>query len=90
MRILWTARRLNQSILKETNSEYSLEGLKQKLQYVGHLMWRANSLGKTLVLGNIEGRRRRGRQRMHRLNGHEFEQSLGDGEGQGSLMCCSP
>ena len=86
MRILWTARRLNQSILKETNSEYSLEGLKQKLQYVGHLMRRANSLGKTLVLGNIEGRRRRGQQRMHRLNGHEFEQSLGDGEGQGSLV----
>ena len=90
LRIPWTTWRSNQSILKEMNSEYSLEGLKQKLQYVGHLMRRANSLGKTLVLGNIEGRRRRGRQRMHWLNRHEFEKSLGDGEGQGSLVCCSP
>ena len=62
-------------------------------QYFGHLMWRADSLEKTLMLGKIEGRRRRGRQRMRWLdgiNGHEFEQTLGDSEGQGSLTCCSP
>ena len=63
MRVSWTARRSNQSILKEINPEYSLEGLKLKLklQYFGHLMRRANSLEKTLMLGEIEGRRRRGR-----------------------------
>ena len=62
----WTARRSNQSILKEISPEYSLEGLmlKLKLQYFGHLMWRADSLEKTLMLGKIEGRRRRGQQRM--------------------------
>ena len=67
----WTARRSNQSILKEINSEYSLEGLmlKQKLQHFGHLMRRANSLEKTLMLGKIEGRRRRRRQRMRLLDG---------------------
>ena len=67
--------------------------LKLKLQYFGHLMRRTNSLEKTLMLGKIEGRRRRGRQRMRwldSLNGHEFEQTLRDGEGQGSLVCCSP
>ena len=66
MRVLWTARRSNQSILKELNPEYSLEGLmlKLKLQFFGHLMQRANSLEKTLILGKIEGRRRRGRQKM--------------------------
>ena len=66
MRVLWTARRSNQSILKEINPEYSLEGLmlKLKLQFFGHLMQRANSLEKTLILGKIEGRRRRGRQKM--------------------------
>ena len=58
----WTARRSNQSTLKEMNPEYSLEGLMLKLQYFGHLMRRANSLVKTLMLGKIEGRRRRGRQ----------------------------
>ena len=58
-----------QSILKETNPEYSLEGLMLKLQYFGHLMRRADSLGKTLMLGKIEGRRRRGRQRLRRLDG---------------------
>ena len=69
--IPWTARRSNQSILKEMSPEYSLEGLmlKLKLQYFGHLMWRANSLEKTLMLGKIEGRRRRGRQRMRWLDG---------------------
>ena len=70
-RVPWTARRSNQSILKEINSEYSLEGLmlKLKLQYFGHLMQRANSLEKTLVLGKTEGRRRRGKQRMRWLDG---------------------
>ena len=71
MRVPWTARRSNQSILKEINPEYSLEGLmlKLKLQYFGHLIQRANSLEKTLMLGKIEGRRRRGRQRMRWLDG---------------------
>ena len=71
MRVPWTVRRSNQSILKEVSPEYSLEGLrlKLKLQYFGHLMGRANSLEKTLMPGKIEGRRRRGQQRMRRLNG---------------------
>ena len=67
----WTARRSNQSILKEISPEYSLEGLMQKLklQYFGHLMQRANSLEKTLMLGRIEDKSRRGQQRMRRLDG---------------------
>ena len=71
MRVPWTARRSNQSILKEISPEYSLEGLmlKLKLQYFGHLMQRANSLEKTLMLGKIEGGRRRGQQRMRLLDG---------------------
>ena len=69
MRVPWTARRSNQSILKEINPEYSLKGLMLKLQSFGHLMQRANSLEKTLMLGNIEGKRRRGRQRMRCLDG---------------------
>ena len=71
MRVLWTARRSNQSILKEINPEYSLEGLmlKLKLQYFGYLRRRADSLERTLVPGKIEGRRRRGQQRMRRLDG---------------------
>ena len=71
LRVPWTARRSNQSILKEINPEYSLERLmlKQKLQYFGHLMQRTDSLEKTLMLGKIEGGRRRGRQRMRRLDG---------------------
>ena len=70
LRIPWTARRSNQSILKEISSEYSLEGLilKMKLQYFGHLMWRSDSLEKTLILGKIEGRRS-GRQRIGWLDG---------------------
>ena len=64
LRVPWTARRSNQSILKEINPEYSLEGLMLKLQYFGYLMRRADSLEKILMLGKIEGRRRRGRQRM--------------------------
>ena len=71
LRVPWTARRSNQSILKEINPEYSLEGLmlKLKLQSFGHLMWRTDSLEKTLMLGKIEGRRRRGRQKMSWLDG---------------------
>ena len=97
LRVPWRARRSNQSILKEINPEYSLERLmlKLKLQYFSHLIWRVDSLLKTLMLGTIEGRRRSGWQDEmvgwhHRLNGHEFEQALGDSEGQGSLVCCSP
>ena len=90
--------RTNQSILKELNPEYSLEGLmpKLKLQYFGCLMGRVDSLEKTLMLGKIDGRRRRGRQRMRWLDGItdlrdvEFGQTPGDSEGQESLMCCSP
>ena len=93
MRVPWTGRRSKWSIIKEINSEYSLEGLmlKLKLQYFGYLMRRAYSLEKTLMLGKIEGRRRRGQQRTRWLDGipdhhgHEFEQAQGDGEGQGSL-----
>ena len=82
MRVCWTARVSNQSILKEISPEYSLEGLKLKLklQYSGHLMRRADSLGKTLMLGKIEGRRRRGRQRMRYLDGitDSMDKSLGE------------
>ena len=72
MRVPWTARRSNQSILKEINPEHSLEGLmlKLKLQYFGHLMRRTDSLEKTLMLGKIEGGRRRGQQRMRWLDGN--------------------
>ena len=97
MRVHWTARRSSQSILKEINPEFSLEGLmlKLKLQYFGHLMQRADSLEKTLMLGKIEGRRRRGREAdmvgwHHQLDGHEFEQAPGVGDGQGGLACCCP
>ena len=71
MRVPWTARRSNQSILKEISPEYSLEGLmlKLRLQYFGHLMQRTDSLEKSLMLGKIEGRRRRGQQRMRWLDG---------------------
>ena len=76
---------------KEISPEYSLEGLmlKLKLQYFGHLMWRTDSLEKTLMLAKIEGGRR-GRQKMRWLDEHEFEQAPGIGDGQGSLVCCSP
>ena len=98
LRVPWTARRSNQSILKEISPDYSLKGpiLKLKLQYFGYLMWRTDSLEKTLILGKIEGWRRRGitEDEMvgchHWLNGHEFEQALGVGDGQRSLACCSP
>ena len=96
MRVPWTARRSNQAILKEITPGCSLEGLmlKLKLQYFGHLMRRTDSLEKTLMLGKTEGGRR-GQQRMRWLdgipdNGHEFEQAIGVGDGQGGLACCSP
>ena len=69
MRVSWTARKSNQSILKEIHPEYSLEGLMLKLQYSGHLMPKADSLEKILMLGKIEGRRRKGQQRMRWLDG---------------------
>ena len=98
MRVPQTVRRSNQTILKETNPEYSLGGqiLKLKLQYFGHLMQKANSLEKTLILEKTEGRRRRGRQRLRWLDGitnlmdMSLSKPLEDGEGQGSLACCSP
>ena len=81
MRVLWTARRSNQSILKEISHGYSLEGLmwKLKLQYFGHLMQRADSFEKTLMLGKIEGSRRRGRQRMRWLDGITDTMDMGLG-----------
>ena len=97
MRIPWTARRSDQSILKEINPEYTLEGmmLKLKIQYFGHLMQRADSLEKTLMLGKVEGSRRRGRQRMRWLdgimdNGQEFKQTPGDTGGQGTWRDAVP
>ena len=97
MRVPWTARRSSQSILKEISPEYSLEGLmlKLKLQSFGHLMRRTDSLEKTLTLGKIEGGGEGTSEYEmvgwhHSLNRHEFEQVLGVGDGQGSLMCCSP
>ena len=79
MRVPWTARSSNQSILKEINPENSFEGLILKLQYFGHLMQRADSLEKTLMLGKIEGRRSRGRQRMRRLDGITDSMDMGLG-----------
>ena len=98
MRVPWTARRSNQSILKEISPGCSLEGLtlKLKLQYFGHLMRRIDSLEKTLMLGGIGGQEEKGTTEdevvgwHHQLNGHEFEQAPGVGDGQGSLVCCSP
>ena len=93
----WAARRSNQSILKEINPGYSLEGLilKLRLKYFGHLMWGADFLEKTLMLGKIEGRRRRLDENEmvgwhHWLDRLEFEQAPGVGDGQGSLACCNP
>ena len=92
LRVRWTARRSNQSILKEISPGCPLEGLmlNLKLQYFGHLMRRADSFEKTLMLGKIEGRRRKGRQRMTwRLNGRGFGWTPGVGDGQEGLGCCS-
>ena len=94
LRVSWTAKRSNQSILKEINPEYLLEALMVKLQYFDHLLQRADSLEKTLMLGKIEAKRRREWQNVmvgwpHPINGHEFEPTPGDSEGQRSLVCCS-
>ena len=94
LRVPWTARRSNQSILKEISPGCSLVGLmlKVKLQYFGYLMRRADSLEKTLMLGKIAGRRRRGQQRMRWLDsidGRESEWTPGVGDGQGGLACCN-
>ena len=96
LRVPWTARRSNQSILKEISPEYSLEGLmlKLKLQYFGYLTGRRDSLEKTLMLGKT-GRQEKGSTENemvgwhHRLDGHESEQAPGVGDGQRSLVCCS-
>ena len=93
-----TARRSNQSILKEISPEYSLEGLmlKLKLQYFGHPRQRTDSFRKDPDAGKDWGQEEKGGAEdgmvgeTHQLNGHEFEQTLGDGEGQGGLVCCSP
>ena len=88
MRVPWTARRSNQSILKEISLGCSLVGLmlKLKLQYFGHLMRRADSFEKTLMLGKIEGRGRRGQQRMRRLDGITNSMNMGLGELRGLVM----
>ena len=93
LRVPWTARRANQSILKEINPEYSLEELMLKFQSFGHLMWRADSLEKKPFAGEDWRQEEKGKieEEMfgchHQLSGHEFQQTLGDGEGQGSLWC---
>ena len=92
MRVLWSTRRSNQSILKDISPQYSLEVLMLKLQYFGHLMRRTDSLEKALMLGKEE--KGMTEDEMvgwhHQLNGHESEQAPGIGDGQGSLVCCSP
>ena len=96
LRVSWTSRRSNQSVLKEIGPGYSLEGLilKLKLQYLGYLMRRTDSLEKTLLLGKDWRQEEKGMTEdeiigwHHWLNGHEFEQAPGVGDGQGSLLCC--
>ena len=99
LRVPWTARRSNQSFLKEINPEYSLEGLTPKLKYFGYPMRRSDSLEKTLMLGKHNEDWRHKEKEMtedkmigwyHPLNGHKFEQAPGVGDGHGSLVCCSP
>ena len=97
LKITWTAKRSNQSILKENNPKYSLEGLikELKFQYFGHLMWRVDFLENTKILGKMEDRRE-GNSRgwdgwmLSWLNGYEFDQMLGNCEAPGSLACCIP
>ena len=98
LRVPWTARRSNQSILKEINPEYPLEGLmlKLKLQYSAHLMWKSWLIRKDSDTGKDLRQEEKGTTKdemvgwHHQLNGHEFEQALGDGDGQGILVYCSP
>ena len=96
LRVPWTAKRSNKSILKEICPEYSLKGLTLKLQYFGHLMWSLWLIGKDLITRKDWRQEEKGMTEdemvgwHHWLNGHEFEQTLGDGERQGSLACCSP
>ena len=95
MRVPWTTRRSKSTIQKEINPEYSLEGLMLKLQYFGHLMQKANSLEKSLMLRKIKAKVRRAVEdeivrQHHQFNRHESEQTPGDSEGQGSLACCCP
>ena len=98
LRFPWTARKSNQSFIREISSEYLLEGLilKLKLQYFGHLMQRTDSLQKTQMLGKIEGRRRKGRQRISCLDAITNSMNLSlrklwkISDGQGGLVCCSP
>ena len=85
MRVPWTARRSNQSIIKEINPEYSLQGLMLKLQHFGHLMQRAHSLGKTLMLGKIKGRRRRERRRMKWLDDITYSMDMSLSKLQGVI-----
>ena len=94
LRVPWMARRSNQSILKEIISEYTLEGPMLKLQYFGHLMWKADSLKRLWCWERLMAGEEATENEMvgwhHWINGHEFEQTLQDSEGQGSLTCCSP
>ena len=96
LRVPWTARISNHSILKKIGPEYSLKGLTLKLQYFGHLMWSLWLIGKDLITRKDWRQEEKGMTEdemvgwHHWLNGHEFEQTLGDGERQGSLACCSP
>ena len=94
MRVPWSARRSNQSILKEINPEYSLEGLTLKIHFSDYLIRRADSLEKTVMVERLRPGKQVTEDEMagwhHLLNVHEFEQTVGESEGQGSLVCCGP